>query len=348
VKALRVLLTACGCPGASTLIRMLKKNGEREIEIIGTDMNDEAVGRFLADDFVRVPPAADPEYVPTMLGLVEELRPDVLYCQSGVEVYPLSLHKAEFEQLGTVVPISDPEPIAIASDKHRMYKVLRERTDLPLPTYRSPRNLEEFVAATRELGYPDQRVCFKPHVGKGSRGVRIFDANLDRKAILLDYKPINYFMSLDEFIDIFEREKEFPDFLVMEYVEGMEVATDPIALQGDMLFCTTKTVENNLGSLVVNGELVDRPEHLELTRKALEAIPLSYNVNLQFIGDRLIEINPRVSSFVYQDDLVPPYIVMKLALGELSPDEVRRFQSRVEYGRRLVGYFDRVYWSPSE
>jgi carbamoyl-phosphate synthase large subunit len=347
VRPLRILLTACGCPGASTLIRMLKNIKERRIEIIGADMDDEAVGRFLADDFVRVPPATDSDYVPAMLGLVERLKPDVLFPESSVEVYPLSLHKAEFERLGTVVPVSDPEAIAVASDKYRMYEVLREGTDLRLPAYRSPRNLEEFLVAARELGYPDRAVCFKPHVAKGSRGFRILDARVDRRDLLLNYKPNSRYMSLDAFVEIFQK-AQFPDLLIMEYVEGMEYTTDPIALNGETLFCTTKTVEEARWGVVVRSELVDRPELLEQTRRILEVIPLSYNVNLQFIENRLIEINPRLSSFVYQDDLIPPYLAVKLALGEISPEEVRQFQSRVEHGRRLVGYFDRVYWNPRE
>ena len=32
---LKLVLTAVGCPGASTLIRMLKANGEREIVVHG-------------------------------------------------------------------------------------------------------------------------------------------------------------------------------------------------------------------------------------------------------------------------------------------------------------------------
>ncbi len=46
MNKIKILLTACGCPGASTLIRMLKNNGERPVEIIGTDMDKEAIGRF--------------------------------------------------------------------------------------------------------------------------------------------------------------------------------------------------------------------------------------------------------------------------------------------------------------
>ncbi len=55
---LKLVLTAAGCPGASTLIRMLKANGEREIHIHGVDMRADAVGRFLCDGFSLVPAGA--------------------------------------------------------------------------------------------------------------------------------------------------------------------------------------------------------------------------------------------------------------------------------------------------
>jgi len=65
---------------------------------------------------------------------------------------------------------------------------------------------------------------------------------------------------------------------------------------------------------------------------------------LQFIGEKLIKINPCVSSFIYQDDLIPPYLAVKLALGELDEDGVRAYQKRVAYGRRMVRYMDRVFY----
>ena len=72
LRPLKIILTACGCPGASTLIRMLKKNGEREIKIIGTDMNQEAIGRFLCDSFYKIPSGLSPNYIPSLIEIVEE------------------------------------------------------------------------------------------------------------------------------------------------------------------------------------------------------------------------------------------------------------------------------------
>jgi len=347
LKPIKVLLTACGCPGASTLIRMLKENGEREVTIIGVDADDQAIGRFLADRFFRVPLARSPDYIPHMLELVEQVQPDVLLPESSTEVYPLAVHKEEFEDRGTAVLVSDPEAIEIASNKYRMYEVLKQKTDLPLPQYHYPRNLDEFISAVEKLGYPERPVCFKPHVGKGSRGFRILDPHIDRKELLLNYKPNSRYMSLEEFVEIFKGDPEFPDFIVMEYLEGMEYTTDPLAIDGEMLLCTTKTVEAARWGVIVKGQLVNAPELVEQTKEILKVIPLSYNVNIQFIGNRLIEINPRVSSFIYQDDLIAPYVAVKLALGEITPDDVRRLQSRIAYGRRMVRYMDQVFWTPT-
>jgi len=348
LRSLRVLLTACGCPGASTLIRMLKGVRERKIEIIGVDMDNQAIGRFLADGFFQVPPAGSPEYIPRMLELVEELRPDVVFPESSVEVPVLAKYRHEFERRGAVVLVSDPEAIEIASDKFRMYEVLRELTEIPLPGYRLVTTMDEFLRAVEELGYPERPVCFKPPVAKGSRGFRILDASVDRKDLLLNYKPNSRYMSLDEFVHIFRDDPDFPKLLVMEYLEGEECTTDPIALHGEMLLCMAKTVEAARWGVIVKGELVDRPELVEQTREILRAIPLSYNLNLQFIGGKLIEINPRVSSFIYQDDLIPPYLAIQLALGEITADEVRAMQSKVRIGRRMVRYMDQVFWNSRE
>lgn len=346
MKKLKIILTACGCPGASTLIKMLKNNGEREIEIVGVDMDDQAIGRFLVDKFYQVPPAKSDDYIPQMLDLVKKEKSDILFPESSYEVHPLALNKEKFEKLKTKIVVSDPEPIAIANNKYKMYEVLKEKTDIHLPEYYYPKNLDEFVKFAQRLGYPKKAVCFKPHIGKGSRGFRFIDPEIDRETLLMKYKPNSRYMALKEFIGIFKDKKDFPDFMVMERLKGMEYTTDPIVWKGEMLFCTTKTVETARWGVIVKGELVKKPELIEQTKKILKAIPLSYNVNVQFIGDKLIEINPRVSTFIYQPDLIAPYLSIKLALGEITPEEVKKYQKKIDYGRRMVRYMDQVFWKP--
>ncbi len=46
---------------------MLKNNGERNIEIVGVDMDGEAIGRFTVDKFYQVPPGSYNDYISRML-----------------------------------------------------------------------------------------------------------------------------------------------------------------------------------------------------------------------------------------------------------------------------------------
>ena len=85
-----------------------------------------------------------------------------------------------------------------------MYEQLREKTNIHLPLYFWPKTLDEFIACLGKLGYPDRPVCFKPHVGKGSRGFRIIDPRINRMDLLLNYKPNSRYITLEEFTEILE------------------------------------------------------------------------------------------------------------------------------------------------
>lgn len=343
MKKIKIILTACGCPGAATLIRMFKENGERPVEIIGTDMDAEAVGRYLTDGFYQVPAGHSDDYISKLLEIVEKEQPDILFPESSFEVYPLAMNKRQFENLGTQVVVSDPGPIRIANDKSLMYNILRKKSDIPLPKFYSAESLSEFHKVIKKIGFPDVPVVFKPHIGKGSRGVRILDPKIDRKRQLMEEKPTSKYMSLAEFDSIFENDEDFPKLLVMEWLKGMEITTDALAYKGRELLTTVKTVEQARWGVIVRGELVERPDLVEQTRAIMKAIPLSYCVNLQFISDRLIEINPRVSTFIYQKNLIAPYLAVKLALEEITEEEVKKYQKRIDYGRRMIRFMDQVF-----
>ncbi len=80
-----------------------------------------------------------------------------------------------------------------------------------------------------------------------------------------------------------------------------------------------------------------------MVKEIISIVPLSYNISLQFIGNKLIEINPRTSTFIYHQDLNEPYLAVKLCLGEISVDEVRNYQSKVRFGTKMLRYMDQVF-----
>ena len=145
---LKLVLTAVGCPGASTLIRMLKANGEREIVVHGVDMRPDAVGRFLCDGFSLVPAGASPGYIPALATVVEKVRPDLLFVQSSHEIETVARHRGVFEALGARVLADGVSGIETAGDKALMHKACAA-IPVPQPRLLLPRSLDEFVAGAR-------------------------------------------------------------------------------------------------------------------------------------------------------------------------------------------------------
>jgi carbamoyl-phosphate synthase large subunit len=171
LKDITVVVTAAGAPGAPSIMKSLRLNGEREIRIVGTDMNPDAVGLLMAESGHVVPAGTDPEFIPTMLGLAEKEGADVILPLATYELMSFSENVRRFEGVGTKVPISPPEALRIANDKGLLYDFVRGLS-LPSPDSVMVDSHEGFVRAVKQLGYPDNPVCFKPRIGKGSRGFR--------------------------------------------------------------------------------------------------------------------------------------------------------------------------------
>jgi carbamoyl-phosphate synthase large subunit len=340
---LKLFLTATGCPGAATLIRMFKANGEREIEIFGVDARGDAIGRFLCDGFETVPLGAAPEYIPALLGIVARERPDVLFVQSSYEVGYVAHHRGAFEKLGAKVLVAGPEAIDLCNDKAAMHAAL-SGLPVPQPKLLLPADLEAFVAGARALGYPDVPVCFKPPVSKGSRGFRILSAAVDKVHLLLHERPNNLYLTLDEFVALFTGVEPFPTLMLMECVAGVEFTVDALVDRGEIVLAQAKTRESIDTGLAMSFRSVDRPDLLEVSRHICRRLGLQWFVNIQFKGDHLLEVNPRVSTFVFQDDFILPYLGVKYALGELDGDALRAAQARVRPSRRTMRYYDQVFW----
>ena len=343
---LKIVLTATGCPGASTLIRMLRANGEREIRIAGVDARADAAGRVLCDAYTAVPPASSDEYIGALAAVVERERPDILFVQSSAEVGTVARSRAVFEELGARVLVASPQAIDQCVDKAAMHAALTG-TLVEQPELLLPASLDEFVAGCERLGYPERPVCFKPPVSKGSRGYRVLRADVDRAAVLLNERPSSLLMTLDEFESIFREVDPFPRLMLMEYVDGPEHTVDALTRDGEILLYQTKTREAIDTGLAMAFRTVERPDLVDAARTICRILALDWFVNIQFKAGHLLEVNPRVSTFVYQEDFILPYLGIKYALGELDNVALAAAQSRVRTTRSTVRYHDQVFWDSS-
>jgi carbamoyl-phosphate synthase large subunit len=238
------------------------------------------------------------------------------------------------------VLVSSPDAIHRSNDKAETYAMLH-RLGIPAPEFRRVNGADEVDAAARELGYPDRPVCFKPVFSSGSRGFRILDPTVDRAHQLLYERPGSVAMRLEEAVELLPDEGG-PDLLVMELATGGERTIDGIGNGREIVLGHAKTREAMRAGLAMYFVTLDDPELLRIGNQLVEELAIEHFFNIQLVGDYVIEINPRISTIVYQDDFNLPYLGVKRALGEISDDELRTYATRIRPGRTALRYFDQL------
>jgi carbamoyl-phosphate synthase large subunit len=341
LRPVTVLVSASGAPGTAALLRALRENGEREVRLVGTDMSERSVGRHLCDAFRLVPAGSDPGFADAMLDVVERESVDVVLPQSSFDLEGLAAHRERFP---VPVLVSGPDTIHRSNDKAESYALLH-RLGVPAPAFRRVSGAAAVDAAARELGYPDRPVCFKPVFSSGSRGFRVLDPTVDRAHQLLHERPGSIAMRLEEAVELLPDEGG-PDLLVMELATGGERTLDGIADGRRVVLGHPKTREAMRAGLAMYFVTLDAPHLMEMADRIVAELGIEWFFNIQLVGEQVIEINPRISTIVYQEDLNLPYLGVKRALGEISDDELAALRARLRPGRTALRYFDQLEWDP--
>ena len=337
-----MLVSASGAPGTAALLRALRENGERDVRLVGTDMQERSIGRHLCDSFHVVPAGSDPGFADAVLELVERERVDAVLPQSSFDLAGLA---AARERFPVPVLVSSPETIRRSNDKAETYALLR-RIDLTAPDFRRVHGGREVASAAAELGYPERPVCFKPVFSSGSRGFRILDSGVDRAHQLLYERPGSVAMRLEEALELLPAEGG-PELLVMELASGGERTIDGIADGTRVVLGHPKTRESMRAGLAMYFVTLDDPALMELADRIVAELEIEHFFNIQLVGEHVIEVNPRISTIVYQEDLNIPYLGVKRALGEISDEELATYAARARPGRTALRYFDQLEWDSS-
>jgi carbamoyl-phosphate synthase large subunit len=340
VRPLTVLLTASGAPGTAALARALRENGERELRLVGTDMSELAIGRHVCDSFHTTPAGTDPRFAAALAEICARERVDAVIPQSSYELFALAEAKDELGE--TRVLVASPDAVRRSNDKAESYALL-DRIGVRGPKWRRVSGGEAIAAAARELGYPDEEVAFKPLVSSGSRGFRVISAAANRRSQLFENRPgVAESLRLEELVELLGDDET--EVLVMELARGGERTIDGIARDGRILLGHPKTREEMRAGLAMYFQTLADEELMEIAAKIGAELELDHFFNIQLVGDAVIEINPRISTIVYQEDLNLPYLGVKHALGELSDDELAAYAGRARPTRKALRYFDQVEW----
>ena len=283
---------------------------------------------------------ADPGFADALLDVCRREGVGVVLPQSSFDLPGLA--EARERSRGVAVLVSSPDTVAARTTRRRRYALL-DRIGVRGPAWRRVRGGEAVAAAARELGYPDEDVALKPVFSSGSRGFRILSASADRREQLLTNRPgVAEALRLEELVELLGDDPT--ELLVMELATGRSGRSTASRDGGRILLGHPKTREAMRAGLAMYFETLDDPELMERRPDRRASSGIEHFFNIQLVGDFVIEVNPRISTIVYQEDLNLPWLGVKNALGELSAEELDAARARIRPSRRALRYFDQVEW----
>ncbi len=316
----RVILTAIGCPGGPSIIQMLRDDAD--IYIIGTDIRNDMLSKYLVDEFYQVPAGKSEDFIPKMKELVVKTNAEVILPLATFELLTLSKHISEFENLGCKVCVSNYESLNIANNKSLLYEYFKTKNYTP--EYRILENSKNLKNLANEIGFPANKVVVKPFISHGSIGLRIIDNDVDLFEQYRHHKPNNLIIPMDLACLIFNK-KSFDDIMLSEYLPGKEYGVDILIhpITREIIKIIARDNGDVFHSEISNGKIIEYVEIINIAKDIVSCLNLSYTINIDFKLDKnnkpkVLEINPRLpaTAFLpYSAGFNFPLYSVYLALG---------------------------------
>lgn len=329
-----ILFTIANAPGTVYKFRSFQNKGYR---VIACDANPNAAGRHFADAFHLVPMQKDPGYLDKLLEIVCLEKADVLVAAES-ESLMLIEHRDQFTSINCTLVATDPNTLNIALDKITLFNFLSSNTKIPLPGFAEVNNLEEFEAGLEKL-HP-AKVCIKPARTSGSRGFVILRDNPPDATEIFFKKAGFQEMTLNDFREVLKRSNKIPKLILMEYLEEMNFDANMVCKNGEILFQSVKTREEAKVGTITKGEILRNEEIFEINKQIASVLKTTGLVATQFIGNKLIEINPRWSTSMDFKSINEYLMGVQIYTGEeitVDPSDVEEY-----IGLRMVRYWDVV------
>ena len=344
-QTINVLMTGAGAPGAAGILKCLQFNPN--LEIVMADANPNAIGRWLHAEFETIPFAHDTDFIEKLLSICQRRHIHVVLPLVTKELIQLAAHKKQFAEFGTQVLVSDADSLEIANNKGRLYQFLEWR-GIDVPGYRIVETKDQFEVAVNALGFPGNRVAFKPSVSNGSRGFRVLANDIDEHDLLFYEKPNSTYISLIDALRILSV-KSFPQLLVTEYLPGEEYSVDCLVDHGQPRLVVPRLRKKMINGISVEGTFVKDETIIFYCSEIIRELKLHGNIGIQVKKSvqgkpLIIEINPRVQGTIVAGlgaGINLPVLAIKQELElPISDDELQ-----VKWGTKFSRYWNEVFYT---
>ncbi len=312
--------------------------------LVGVDSFPSAAGSFLVDKFYQIPSSISQTeaFVKALENIVFREAIEVILPCGNEDCLTIAHSKEIFETKRCKVALSSHRVLLKSFDKGSAYEILRNH-NIGAPEFYYVRTYDEFLSASRKLGYPTQPVVLKPRMNRGGRGVMILHPEIDFEQLLNNKPDINY--SYDFIAGLLMKLKKFPEVILMEYLPGEFYSVDLLVKDGKPLVTVPKIRLWGTPSQTLRGIVDLNPLVIQVAEKACSAFGFDYNVNLEIKFSKrgnpvIYDLNPRLASstaFCKAAGANLPYLAIKLALGEEF--EIPKVRDRV----MMIRSFKEIY-----
>lgn len=342
LSIITILVTGAGAPGIQGTIYSLKKNYDtRELHIIGTDVKDFVVGKYLCDEFYTISPAKNARnYISDLITICEKSNVNIILPQNTAELSLLSEYKQKFNEMNVKIILSDYKSIELANDKYKLFQTA-EQLNIPVANYTLVSSFKELRIAAIKLGWPNKLFVVKPPVSNGSRGVRVISECLDRKKAFYEEKPSSLYITMDELYNTIG--DDFPELIVMEYLPGDEYTVDVFRYDKTVIAIPRRRLAIRSG-ITFAASLEQNQFLIDCSVKLANSLGLTYCFGFQFKLHEdgtplLLESNPRVQGTMVMSTFAGGNVIynsVKAVLGEAIPD------TNINWNTKLLRYWGAI------
>lgn len=339
---LKVLITGAGAPGIQGTIYSLKNNYDnRAIHIIGTDINDFVIGKYICDEFQTISSAKEKEkYLDDLLTISLKKGVNIILPQNTMELLILSENKDQFFDKGIGIVVSEKNAIELANNKYKLFQSAESKS-IPITKYTLVSNFDDLKKHAIIFGWPQKKIVVKPPIANGSRGVRIVAEDFDRKKAFYEEKPSNIVTTLDELHSTLG--DVFPELIVMEYLSGDEYTVDVFKNDKEIIAIPRKR-EIIRNGITFAASLEENKSLMDYSKTLASVTGLSFCFGFQFKMNEdgvpfLLESNPRVQGTMVMSTFGNANIIysaIKLLLGEPIPS------MNINWNTKLLRYWGAI------
>jgi carbamoyl-phosphate synthase large subunit len=264
-----ILVTGCGGDIGQSIGKILKSHPIAS-HVIGCDMNEDHAGKFIFDDFVRIPSVYSNEYQASLINIIQQYNVDIIIPTSEPELRFNFDHGIMDVFQNTMILSANKKAMEVGFDKLVTAQFL-EAHGLPFPK-------TEIVAQVKNAQLP---LILKSRKGSGSKSL--------------------FLVKEKDELDFYTQ--KFPDYIAQEFINSNnDEYTCGLFRNSSGEIRTISYRRKLIGDSSGFGTVIHNKSIDKLLVVIAEKLQLrgSINVQLRLLNDIpfVFEINPRFSSTV--------------------------------------------------